>query len=135
MSSGTIAQVEINPGTLMLEADNQDQIFMDIVITNNNSESIKIYWKYEPGDNYPANWKTQICDLNLCYRWDDFESNARFPNVVQPEEKVVFTIKVKNNMNEDFPVSGNAYGILRLFDDPDRTNEIASTTNVISSTK
>ena len=66
MTLGAIAQVEISPGTLLLEADNADQIYMDIVITNNNSEAIDLYWNYEPGDTYPSNWKTQLCDLNLC---------------------------------------------------------------------
>lgn len=134
VSLGAIAQVEISPGTLVLEAEDVDQIYMDIVITNNNSEPIDIYWNYEQGEGYPSDWKTQLCDLNLCYNWNSFSSSASLPNVIDAGQEVVFTIKVKNNVDEMINISGNSYGILRLYDDAEKTNEVAATSSVISST-
>ncbi len=128
---GTTAQIEINPGSLVLEAEGAEQIYMDINITNNNSESTEIYWTYEPAADYPENWRTQLCDLNLCYLWDAFSSSSSLPNVVEPGQEVKFTIKVKNVV-EGLPVSGSSYGILRLYDDPEKTNEVASTSPVTS---
>ena len=126
---GATAQVEISPGSLVLEAEGAEQIYMDIIITNNTNESTEIYWNYEPAADYPENWRTQLCDLNLCYLWDSFSSSASLPNVIEAGQEAKFTIKVKNVV-EGLPVSGSSYGILRLYDDADKTNEVAATSPV-----
>jgi len=125
-SVGAIAQIDINPSTLILESEGADQIFIDILITNNNSEDKDIYWDFEPAENYPAKWKTQICDLNLCYLFDDLRSRPSLPNIIAAGQEAKFTLKVKNVV-ESMSVIGSSYGVLRLFDDPDKTNEVAST--------
>lgn len=130
ITTGAIAQVVINPGSIVLEADGSDQIYQEIRITNNSTVPIDIYWNYEPGANYPDNWKTQICDLNSCYDWDGFESLTVVSNVVGAGEEILFTLKIKNNINEAFPVNGSSYGILRLFDDAEKMNEVAVTSGV-----
>jgi len=128
---GAIAQIDINPNTIILESEGADEIYIDILITNNNSEDINIYWNFEPAASYPANWKTQICDLNLCYLFDNLSSLPTLPNVIEAGQEVKFTIKVKNVV-ESLPVNGSSYGILRLFDDPDKTNEVASSSPLTS---
>ncbi|MEM9547266.1 MAG: hypothetical protein AAGA77_14900 [Bacteroidota bacterium] len=127
VSFGTFAQVEITSGSIILETLGTDQLFIEINITNNSSTSTEIYWNYEPSENYPENWKTQICDLNLCYDWDDLESSANFPNVIDAGQKVTFTLKIKNRIDETLPVVGSSFGIFNLFDDPHKKNRIATT--------
>ena len=122
-SIGAIAQIDINPSTIVLEGEGSDQIYIDILITNNNSETAEIYWIFEPAASYPDSWKTQICDLNLCYLFDILSSLPNSPYIIEPGDEVKFTVKVKNVFNETLPVNGSSYGILRLYDDPDKTNE------------
>jgi len=128
---GATAQIEISPGSIVLEADGAEQIYMDISITNNTTESVELYWNYEPAADYPENWKTQLCDINLCYLWDVFSSSASLPNVLEAGQDTTFNIKVRNVI-EGLPISGSSYGILRLYDDPEKTNEVAATTAVTS---
>ena len=134
LSVGAIAQVEISPDVIALEAQLDDQIFIEITITNNTDEVQTLYWNYEPADSYPSTWKSQICDLNLCYGWDAFESSNNLPNEFQVGEARVFTLKVKNNIDESLPISGSSYGILKLYTDPDRTDLAACTSPVVTST-
>lgn len=129
ISVGAIAQIDINPASIVLQAEGIDEIYMDILITNNSTESIDLFWIYEPGQNYPESWKTQLCDINLCYLWDSFSSSPSLPNTLEAGQEVKFTIKVQN-INEGLPITGNSYGILRLFDDPEKTNEVAATAGV-----
>ena len=134
LSVGAIAQVEISPEVIVLEADMNSQIFISITITNNTDEVQTLYWNYEPGDTYPENWKSQICDLNLCYAWDAFASSNALPNEFPIGESKVFTLKIKNNVDENLPISGTSYGILELYTDPDRTDLAASTEPLVTST-
>jgi len=126
ISFGALAQIEITSGSIILEAEGADQIFIDITIANNGSESTEIFWNYEPAENYPDDWKTQICDLNFCYDWNNLESLTNFPNVVDAGQEVTFTLKVKNII-ETLTVTGSSCGVLTLFDDPDKSNEVAAT--------
>lgn len=130
-SIGAFAQIEISPGTLVLEGEGVDSIYVELAIKNNNSDPVNIHWIYEPAANYPSNWKTQICDIELCYFFDNFNSNPNIPNLIEAGQEVIFKFTVKNII-QSFPVSGSSYGILRLFDDPDKTNEVASTSPVTS---
>lgn len=125
VSAGVFAQVEFTSGPIILEANLEDQIFEDILITNNTSETMEIYWEYEPGEDYPENWRTQLCDLNLCYLWDAFSSSPSLPNVIEPGQEVLFTIKVKHIVEGEL-VSGSSCGVLRLYNDADKTNEVAA---------
>ena len=126
VSFGAIAQVEVTSGSIILETQGSEQIFQEITIMNNSDESMELYWIYEPADDYPENWRTQLCDLNLCYDWNSFNSSAVLPNVIESGQEVTFTIKVKH-ITEGMFISGSSCGILRLFDDPDKTNEVTAT--------
>lgn len=132
VSVEAIAQFEINPGTIALEGVGSNQIYIDILITNNNSEDKEIYWIFEPAASYPTSWQTQICDLKLCYDFDNLCSNPNLPNLIEAGQEVKFTLKVENVFGESLPVNGSSYGILRLYDDPDKTNEVASTSPLTS---
>lgn len=120
------AQVSIDPGYLLFDVDKVEQIYIDINITNSSSEDIELFWQYEEGVDYPAEWKTQICDLNLCYSWDVFQSSALAPNTVAAGATALFTLKIENvTLGEN--ISGSSFGILRLFDDNQFSNEVAFT--------
>ena len=120
------AQISIKPSFLKFEADNIEQVYIDINISNGSTEDVDIYWEYEHGDSYPSNWKTQICDLNLCYGFDTFQSSPLLGNTIPAGETKKFTLKIKNVIEEN-NISGNSYGVLRLFDENTFTNEIAVT--------
>ncbi|MEM9547265.1 MAG: T9SS type A sorting domain-containing protein [Bacteroidota bacterium] len=127
VSTGVFAQIEFSTGSIILEAEGVDQIFIDIRIVNNGAEATEIYWNYEPSENYPDNWKTQICDLNFCYDWDNLESLTNFPNMIDAGQEVTFTLKIKNNIDESLPVFGSSCGVMRLFNDSEKLNEVAAT--------
>lgn len=131
MSAGAIAQVEVTSGPIILESEGANQIYEDIVIVNNGDEAISIFWEFEPAADYPSNWKTQLCDLNLCYLWDSFSSSPNLPNVLEPGQEAVFTIKVQNVV-DGLPVSGSSCGVMRLFDDADKSNEVYATSCLTS---
>jgi len=135
LSFAVTAQVDINPGTISLEAQSANEIHVDIYVTNNSDEDMEIFWTYEPASSYPSNWKTQICDTKLCYNWDNFSSSGNLPNEVAAGEEAYFYLKVKNNVNELLPISGSSYGILKLYDDRDKTNLVAETAPLSVSTK
>lgn len=134
MSVGAFAQVEVTSGSIILESSGTDEIYEDIVIANNTNETVPLYWTYEPAENYPDNWRTQLCDINLCYNWNSFSSSPSLPNEIEAGQEVVFTIKVKNVV-EGLPVSGSSCGVLTLFDDPDKTNIVATTVCATSTTE
>jgi hypothetical protein len=131
------AQLSIDPGCLALEADNVDQIYMDINITNSGNETTSVVWEFEPAPDFPADWKFQICDLNLCYDWNITKSSTSsfLINNLIAGETSKFTIKVHNTANtedEMFPISGSSYGTLKLYDNTDFVDAIIETSCTVS---
>lgn len=114
------AQLTIEPECLNLEGQNVDKITLDIFITNTSDEEQLGFWKFEPDSDFPADWKFQICDLNLCYDWGvtSSSSSSFLTNKISAGETVKYTLYVENIANDSdntYPVSGSSTGKLQLF--------------------
>lgn len=131
------AQLSIIPGCLSLEADDVDEIYMDINITNSGDETVSVVWEFEPASDFPADWKFQICDLNLCYNWDVTKSSTStfLINNLLAGEASKFTLKVHNIANTEddmYPISGSSFGTLKLYDNLDFVDPVVETSCTVS---
>ncbi len=130
-------QLSTEPACLSLDADEVEEIYYDINITNDGSEASLVFWEFIPADNFPEDWKFQICDLNLCYNWDVTRSGTSsfLANNLTAGAVSKFTVKVQNAANtpdENFMISGSSFGTLRLFENSDFTNPIFETSCLVS---
>lgn len=131
------AQLSIEPGCLAFEATEVDQIYYDINITNSGTETIEAVWEFEPAADFPADWKFQICDLNLCYSWDVARSGTSsfLINNIAPGSVSKFSIKIQNKANttdDIYNITGSSFGTLRLFDNTDFEDPIFETSCTVS---
>ncbi len=131
------AQLSIEPSCLTLEADDVDQIFLEIFITNSGTEEEMGFWEFEKAADFPEDWKFQICDLNLCYNWDVTRSSTSsfLSNVIPAGETVLYTLKVQNLANTDteiFPISGSSTGTLKLYNNSDFMDASVETSCTVS---
>ena len=126
-----ISQIDLDPQSIEFVGEGQESITKYINISNNTGGTLNLYWEFVPADSYPEEWVTQICDINLCYAPDKLQSSSAMPNVIEDGTTVEFSFKVWNNNGN---VDGTSYGILNLYDDPDFTNLVASSSEPITST-
>jgi len=133
------AQLSIEPSCLSLEADNVDQIFLEIFITNDGEADEMGFWEFEKATDFPSDWRFQICDLHLCYNWDVTRSStsAFLTNVIPAGETVMYSLKIENAGNtetEIFPISGSSDGTLKLYNTSDFEDATAETSCTVSNT-
>ncbi|MGK0317402.1 MAG: hypothetical protein ACI86M_003645 [Saprospiraceae bacterium] len=132
------AQFTIAPGCLLLEGTNVGQIVVDIEIINGTDDDELVYWNFEKADDFPEDWKFQICDMNLCYDWgvDQCSSSSFSSNKFPAGLKGKFSLYVQNAGNTDsgpmLDISGSSYGTLRLYADNTFEDPIAETSCTVS---
>ena len=129
------AQLSIEPGCLALEADGIDQIYMDIEITNSGDEDTQGFWEFEPASDFPAEWKFQICDLNLCYNWGTAKSSSSLINTLVAGVKSKYTLKIQNIANTDsetYNISGSSFGTLKIYENSDFVDPSAETSCTVA---
>ena len=106
---------------MLFETDGED-INVKVTITNNTGEFANVFWMFEPGEDYPFEWGTIICDDTLCYLEDRFKSNPNLPNPMPPDYSFDFKFSLKA-----YGHAGSSYAILHVYDDPECENEVATT--------
>lgn len=75
------AQIEISPDTACIHVDTNGVIdTVKLTITNNTSAEVSLYWTLDLGKNFPTQWRTQICDFNLCYDYNVRQQSPNKPN-------------------------------------------------------
>lgn len=129
------SQIKIEPRCLMLEADDVEQIFIEIEITNNGPEAIGLVWEFEPADDFPEDWKFQITDKNIDYNWGIAQSVTSLTNNFEAGEKAFFNLRIENiqNNSENFyNISGSSSGTLKLYDNTDFLDPITETSCTVS---
>lgn len=115
------SQIEISPEQFILQT-NGDDIQKFPTVTNNSSETVDLFWTYQLGEDYPAEWSHLICDDTLCYAPNAVMSSPFLPNTLEAGESFNFDIKIFTS-----GVAGSTYGILCLYDDQGFNNEVACT--------
>ena len=131
------AQISSEPSCLLLEANEIEEIYYDINITNSGSEMSSVFWEFTPDTDFPEDWKFQICDLNLCYNWDVSRSGTSsfLANNLEAGTVSKFTIKIQNKANtadELFNITGESFGTLRLFENSDFVDPVYVTSCIVA---
>jgi|GEM_PF-4752860 len=125
-----VAQIEISLDEFSVVATGQDFEEFRFDVVNNGSEEVGLYWKLFPADDFPAAYSAQVCDINICYNWGGYQSatSAAAANIIEANSSVPFIIKVKDYSNhpEYVPLEEDTYVILKLYDDPEFMNEVAT---------
>ncbi len=134
------AQVTVEPGCLMFEADDIEQLYILIDITNNGAEEVGLVWQFEPAADFPEDWKFEITDLKLHYNWNVGQSSTStfLINYFEPGATHAFAVKIRSNQSDwknTYNISGSSSGVLRLFDNTDFIDPIAETSCVVSTNK
>lgn len=131
------AQLDSEPSCLLLDAQDVEEIYYDINITNSGSETSVVYWEFTPDADFPEDWKFQICDLNLCYNWNITRSGTSSfsANNLPAGMASKFTVRVQNSANTEttnFNITGSSFGTLRLFENTDFADPVYETSCTIS---
>jgi hypothetical protein len=131
------SQVSIAPECLLLEGTNVDEIKINIDITNLGDEETLAYWTFEPASDFPEDWNFQICDLGLCYAFGtDTSSLSQFLlNRIPAGETKVFSLGAQNKANtpyDTYPISGSSYGTLRLYNNENFIDPMATSNCMVS---
>lgn len=81
------SQLTFSPDTGCIHIDTLGVIdTLKFTITNNGTTEELFYWKLDVGKNFPAQWKTQICDFNLCYAYNAKQQSPNQPNRLKAGE-------------------------------------------------
>ena len=122
-----VAQIEISPNEFVVQAEGQEQVEFRFDVINNGSDDVGLYWRLEPAEDFPENYKAQVCDLNLCYAWGGYQSStsAAAANLVAAGSSGTFSIKVKH-VDDNGTLDVNTFVVLKLYDSSDFSNEVAS---------
>jgi len=125
-----IGQIEISPDEFAVVATGQDFEEFRFDVINNGSEAVGLYWKLFLAEDFPAAYSAQVCDINICYNWGSYQSatSAAAANNIDANSSVPFIIKVKDYTNhpEYVPLEEDTHVILKLYSDPEFTNEVAT---------
>lgn len=125
LSVGAFSQVEVtfeNEQDYLLytlgEVNSIKQIGYSV--KNVSDENVSWYFKVEKEDNFPDDWRIQICDSEQCYNFNVL--TGLFENVLEPGQATDFKntyIKVLSN-----GVSGEGSLVLSLYSDKNLENEL-----------
>ena len=116
------AQVLIEPEALDLVMNEKSNFTYDIVVANKGNEDLLLYWRVNKSNDIPAEWKTTVCDLNLCYDENADKSFANRPNLIKKGTSSVITLKIDPNGTK-----GSTNLSFQLFTDEENNNLVAQT--------
>lgn len=78
-------QLTFSPDTACIHLDTLGVIdTLHLTITNTGSNEELFFWKLDVGKNFPTEWRTQICDFNLCYAYNAKQQSPNQPNRLAP---------------------------------------------------
>lgn len=96
----------------------------NLIISNNGATDASVHWKLNKKADFPSEWRTTVCDLNLCYDENVDLSFQNRPNTIKANTSSIFTIKLDPNKKK---ASTNlSFG---LYSDANHTNLLASTSS------
>ena len=129
ISATLSAQIIIDPDVIMLEATTEG-VEVKIDVTNSTGEFTEVYWKFDKGETFPEEWLLNICDARTCYTEvdDGHHSNINLPNLLDPNETMVFKFIVTAN-----DIDETSFVILHLYSDSKFENEVAVSKPLVTS--
>lgn len=115
------AQLDMEPDSLSVSFSKDTAVYeAKFTVTNNYTSSATFWWKLERDENFPEEWKFQVCDANLCY-FDGVDAcPAGNPNVMEAgSSNPNFSVKIKPN-----GVAGSSLLYYTFYADSDLTTEL-----------
>jgi hypothetical protein len=117
------AQIVVNPDSLVVSASQDTADFAAAFeVTNNNATTATFWWKLEVDEDFPKEWKFQVCDANTCY-FDGFaQCPPNNPNVIESGvTNSNYSVKIKPN-----GVAGTTLVYFNIYNDSDCTDLLLS---------
>lgn len=113
----------VNPDSLSISVSKDTTEFAaGFKVTNNNNSSITFWWKLVRDDDFPKEWKFQVCDANTCYFAGVEQCPPGNPNVMGGmETNANFSVKIKPN-----GIASNTIMYYNMYSDSDCTNLLTS---------
>ena len=98
------SQIVISPDTACIHVDTNGIIdTVKLTITNNTSAEVSLYWTLDLGKNFPSQWRTQICDFNLCYDYNVRQQSPNKPNkLAAGATNKTFSFYLTDSFNYEF---------------------------------
>ncbi|HRG19690.1 MAG TPA: T9SS type A sorting domain-containing protein [Saprospiraceae bacterium] len=98
------AQIVISPDTACIHVDTNGIIdTVKLTITNNTAAEVSLYWTLDMGKNFPSQWRTQICDFNLCYDYNVRQQSPNKPNkLAAGATNKTFSFYLTDSFNYEF---------------------------------
>lgn len=76
------AQIDVSVDSYKYEIDDTTTHQFSFSVTNTESDTIEIFWKLIKDSEFPRDWKTQVCDGNLCFGPNVDQCPPSLPNVL-----------------------------------------------------
>jgi hypothetical protein len=121
-AASSTAQIVIEPDSLVASGSADSEAIEAVFSVTNQSDAVNMFWWQLVKNDFPKEWKTQVCDANNCYI-DNFDiCPAGLPNhLIIDSTYTGFSIKVKPH-----GVGGNTLMYFKMYTDSDLTNEVYS---------
>jgi len=115
----------------------ENSIQLPMSLTNNGTEAITYAWKLEFSDNFPEEWRVQVCDGITCWNWGNEEQpDVSGLNDLMPGETTATAleyIKVANYQSTGSGgISGEGSVQLCLYSSFDFTQEPFACSDMVS---
>jgi hypothetical protein len=117
-----LAQISIEPGSLEVVFNETKNHAYNLVITNKSTKEVSLWWEVIKGANFPAAWKTVMCDNELCYDANADKADPRRGNKIEAGKSLTFKLDLFSENTK-----GNTTMQVKLFDDKDFKNVVAQT--------
>lgn len=121
LSFSGISQIVSDPSSLSAVVSEDDKKNFMMTVTNTGDETYGVWWKLVLGDDWPAEWKTFICDSQNCYTPNTYECpkvNEFAPNA----SSSAWSVKV-----DPSGVKGSATLVMEFYSESTFTNLIGTT--------
>lgn len=132
-STLAIGQYEINPQEIIFEADEVQNIELHVYATNNTETNDPVYWKLDLAEDFPDNWKIQICAGINCFNWGDLDCPPTAPHTIEVGTTADYKFTIQDTTFGVF-LTGTSSAILNLYSDYEFTNLVASSSDPSTST-
>ena len=121
LSLTSFAQIVSDPSTLSATISEDEKKEISMTVTNTAGVYYGVWWKLVVGDDWPAEWKTFICDSQNCYTPNTYEcpkENEFGPNA----SSSAWSVKV-----DPSGVKGSSTLVMEFYSESSFTNLIGTT--------
>ena len=116
------SQLSISPNTLEVSTSENGKYTYYLTVTNTSNSVVNFWWQVVKNNDFPSNWTTTVCDLNLCYAPNVNKCSKNRVNIIGANETKICTLYLEPN-----GVIGTSGMHLEFYSDKDLTSFITET--------